>query len=241
MKRLLLILLLLLAACDEPPEIPDDMKEEIKDNTREEADLDEPAMDDDETDDERSTLLDFMKGQVRIEYQVEYDMTTTLNGEVITSTMSYYMKGDRVRTDSEAMGIKSRMYVEDTGVTSCTMQDGEWMCLEWPKMEDDVTDMVRDNIDDYDVNKKPDRTIAGAKAKCFEVSNIEGTTMEFCYSSKGIPLYVKVTGEQMLSEQIATSYSTNVKDNVFDLPAKPKTFDMPEMPEGIPDMPEIPQ
>lgn len=151
-------------------------------------------------------------------YMVSYDIT----GGNDLSKMTMYFKSGKMRYDTEAHGNKSSLFVMDNTIYTCSFEPK--MCIslgqqnETPKTG---TENVEKNLENYNIVAKPSRTIAGTTAKCFALSNADGAA-EACYSSQGVPLYMKSTSQGSVYEMTATDYSTSVSDSAFTLPAEPQ-------------------
>jgi len=118
--------------------------------------------------------------------------------------------------------INLPLFWMDSKVYSCTYDPK--MCVVFAGQQEQPktgTEDVERNTESYKFVAKPSRVIAGTAAKCFEVSNAQGSA-EVCYSNEGIPLYTKSTTPSGTVEMTATDYSTSVSDSVFTLPAEPQ-------------------
>ena len=176
-----------------------------------------------------------------VEYMVSYDMTSTYEGEKTTTTMAMYIKGENVRTDTSYEEIESRFYNVDKKSTSCTNQEGEWMCIEFGIEEDNEDSTVEevDFEDDYYesdsivIKKDGTMNVAGTTATCYKIEDIVDIEYSYriCYSKEGVPLYMEMKQDGMESKFVATAYSSKVKDSDFDLPAQPIDYGS-MIPEG---------
>jgi hypothetical protein len=179
------------------------------------------------TDGQSSTMTEAQKKisnyaqNANIMYKVTYDMTATAQGYSTSGTMTQYIKGmNKFRTDMTTQGMETRTYMDGATVTSCNMMNSAWSCRTieiTPEMK--AQQDAQQNPAQYDVTELPSRTIAGAQADCFQINNVNGYTVEYCYSSQGVPLYMKTSGAQYTSEMTATSFTTVVSDADFVPPA----------------------
>lgn len=244
---LLMILCLVIAACGAPQETTQPATQNEQVNAQVEEQVDAPTTQDDHETEDASAFEEFtdlFSMKMKLEYQVDYEMTTTTNGQTQEMQMAQYVKGDQIRSDVEFDGIESQTYMTGSSIISCT-NDGEWMCIEM-EMEssspiDDLEEQIETNVQaghDMNVEKLPSRTVAGTSTNCFRVETDDGS-VDYCLTKEGIPLYVESSGTSdsttydMLME--ATSYSTSVPNSAFTPPAEPSqmpSFDsMGEMDE----------
>mgnify|MGYP005840539119 CR=1 FL=1 len=169
-----------------------------------------------------------------IEFMVKYQMKTNANGQEFSGTMTQYFKGaDRIRMDSETMGVESRVFMEETKYTMCSKQNNEWTCFEIDGDEatsesDSVRNDVEKNIKEWNIKKIASRTIAGATATCYKTSK-DDNSVEYCFSKEGVPLYIKTEGKEsgvtFMSELTATYYSLSVSESVFEKPASSQSME----------------
>ncbi len=169
-------------------------------------------------------------------YMVSY--TYTAAGE--SSTMTQYFKGGKMRVDSTAEGVSSRVYIIDGTATTCTNQDG-WMCLEMPEAEgteDNGLANIRTDVDSYEdsVTFKGTRNLLGETTNCYGVT-MPGTAYTYCFTAEGIPLLMEGSSQGVEWSWVATSFSRDVDDSAFDLPAQPQSLES-MLPPGV-EMPQI--
>ncbi|NTV24439.1 MAG: hypothetical protein HGA85_08825, partial [Nanoarchaeota archaeon] len=88
-------------------------------------------------------------------------------------------------------------------------------------MQDPTDTELKENYEKYDIKPLPSRKIAGYDALCFGYTN-EDVNYEYCYSEKGIPLYMKTVAKGSSAELTATDVKTSVADSEFVLPASPQ-------------------
>jgi len=149
-------------------------------------------------------------------FMVSYDM----KGEEI-SKMTMYFKGGKIRYDVVSDSQEVSLFFIDNKAYSCTKSPKMCIISEQAQKPSTGTESVEKNIEQSTIVSKPSRVIAGKTAKCFEVSNAQGS-FEVCYSNEGIMLYSKVSLQGKTFEMTATDYSTTVQDSVFELPAEPQ-------------------
>lgn len=179
-----------------------------------------------------SELANLLGQKSSLTYMVDYTVKST---DMADSQMKQYMKGtDKIRFDTTSEDGEARIFWIDSALYMCTKDSGEWMCLSGSEGEEfdmesqTVEDDLQTNIDDYEVSNLPSRTIAGTLASCYNIV-VETGSVEYCLSPEGVTVYMKTSstyGEDSFEmEMIATSYSTNVPDSAFDLPAEPTSFE----------------
>jgi hypothetical protein len=182
--------------------------------------------------------LDDIKGLLGMglrQYMVVYQMTFSgQNQPGYSGTMTYYLKSDgKVRTDTSADQMETRIYVKAGSATSCTKQGEEWACYIIP-VQQDQTDVgknledAKNNIDTSPVTPLPDRVLAGVNCKCFKMTVTTKAPQEivwdetYCLSPEGVPLYTEAKSASLQSVMTATKYSTQVSDADFVPPAEPQ-------------------
>jgi predicted small lipoprotein YifL len=173
-------------------------------------------------------FMDFVKKKLSAEYVVTYEITA----DDQKYTMKQYVSGKNMRTDMTLDQGEARTYILDKVFYTCMNTDG-WQCfkMESPETEQLATDYMADvemNPDNYDISFSGTKTVAGEKAFCFDVTvKQEGLTADVsqCFSAEGVPLYIKADAKGTSMEMIAKSYSKNVKDSDFTVPAKAQDVD----------------
>ncbi len=167
----------------------------------------------------KDVIADVISGRTKT-FMVAYQVT----GAGESNEMTMFVKDKKFRYDSGTGEEKGSIFFVDGKVYSCSYNPE--MCVEFGDGEEppSVTEEIESNLEGYNVMSKPDRTIAGAKAKCFGVGGT-GTSVEVCYSEKGVPLYTKSEADGQVVEMVATEYSTSVSDSTFELPADPQDLE----------------
>jgi hypothetical protein len=170
-----------------------------------------------------------------IEYKAAYDISTNANGQPVVTKMTQYMKGeDKIRLDTDYQGVEGRTYFLSNVLYMCTKQSGGWSCLKFSTQEDQMNkakDDIEKNIADYQIIADGTMQVAGVTANCFKVTGKNIENYRSCYSSEGVPLYAKLDSGDgkatQTTEMTATSYSTNVLDSDFVLPAEATELTIP--------------
>jgi outer membrane lipoprotein-sorting protein len=156
-----------------------------------------------ETGDALDDLKDITSSQGS--YKVEYEFSTNAAGQTITGTQTWVMKLPKMKIVNEMPQAKSSIYYMDDKVYICSDVQGQASCMMFDATEAEqqageafsLNKDIESSPDDYNVQALPSRTIAGTTAQCFSVSaKAAGAdwTAESCYSSKGVPLYIKSSG-----------------------------------------------
>ncbi len=179
-----------------------------------------------EDDDALEELKSLVMGTAEYMVSYEYDFL----GEDMSLTQ--YVKGNRMRTDSEAFGMVSRVYLLEDSVVTCMEEAGQWMCFESERDEvegveagdDPVIDDLEEGTFDGTIQRLPGRTVAGTSTSCFRALYL-GFTYDYCYSAEGVPLLVEAETDEGSWSMTATDYSTSVQESAFELPAEPGSFD----------------
>jgi hypothetical protein len=126
--------------------------------------------------------------------------------------------GEDRRTDITD-GIQLRTYMVNGVSTLCSMDEAEWMCSEAPNTitaEQRMIQDMRQNLENYQVQSLPPRQIIGSETDCFRVTMTEDAA-EYCFLGN-IPLYASFGEGQNTVELMATSFSTTLTEEVFELP-----------------------
>ncbi|MBI4016964.1 MAG: hypothetical protein HY363_04710 [Candidatus Aenigmarchaeota archaeon] len=130
--------------------------------------------------------------------------------------------------------VLSAIYFLDEKGYSCVNQN-VWECFELPAQQ--ITAAYSAPGSQYQFEQYPDKAkflgqlvIAGELASCYE-SLFEpvagaGIITEYCYTSDGLPLSIKTTAGEIISEMTAASFSRTAADSAFQLPAEPKVYSL---------------
>jgi len=165
------------------------------------------------------SLKELLVLQENVKYRINYTI------DVILANVSFeeYAKGRDRRTDSNVTG-EFRTYKLNGVYYGCTLNDSEWSCKKAVNPVSFFPAVNKNSLSNFTVTGMPGRQIAGVSAKCF---NLVGSwaTMDYCLSAEGAPLYISansggVNGKPVPIVQVATSYTTQVSDPDFELPAK---------------------
>jgi len=170
---------------------------------------------------QESAFANLLKGKQNLKYMVEWNINTQAQEQTMTSQMTQYFKDAKhFRTDMITSGMEIRSYLVDDKISSCFNVAGKWNCqqitYEASANEQVEADIVAGKID-YQVTNLPGRTIAGTATQCY-LAQFEQAKVTYCFSSEGIPLYIKTEMKEATSEMTATKYSTSVADSIFELP-----------------------
>lgn len=230
MRFIAIMLLLVLAACAAEPQLEQEMPEEPQEEQVEESH--EEQSETAGSDALRAELEGFLTDNP--EYMVEYDFTA----DGYSGTLTMYMLDGKMRMDSQAEGVESRIYMADV-ITTCTNSDG-WTCFQLGEPEESYAPTeqvdVEASMDDtgFVIVDVSSRTIAGAEARCFTIQDEGEYTI--CYADSGAMLAMEYNVEGEFMSYEATSYSNSVSESAFDLPAEPQSMeDM--MPDNMEDYP----
>jgi len=189
-------------------------------------------------------LQDFLgfAGRTSLKYMVVYNLVSS-GSQAFSGTMTQYIMVSgaqtKMRVDTAMQGQQTRMVYDGTTANSCANVNGAWNCYTIQYQADTAQktrDDIKNNPSKYTVTALPDKTIAGVTAKCFESTN-SGSTVDYCYSSEGVPLYIKTVASGMTTEMTATSFSTSVSDSDFALPAGATTQNLNDLMKKIPQVP----
>ena len=171
-----------------------------------------------------SSFLDLMGMGSKTQWKIEYDITSNM-ATAAKMQMTQYMKGDKSRTDSALGGYASRIYVLGNKYYNCMQQASEWTCYEisMGTTQADVQAQIKSDPSKYKSVSDGTMQVAGVTANCFKLDNVEGAAMRYCFAKEGVPLYVSITstsgGQTGTTVMTATSYTTDVSDSDFALPA----------------------
>lgn len=165
-----------------------------------------------------------------MEWRIAYDLKSTYDGQTSTSQMTQYVDGeDRFRTDMMFEGTEARSYMVDETFITCTKQGAEWSCFKMTSDGGNETADTREweeeyeeDATKYEITSDGTKVVAGVTAKCFKITEAGNvaTTVRYCFSPDGAPLYIYSSGDGGVSEMIATSYSKSVSDSDFTPPAE---------------------
>lgn len=151
-------------------------------------------------------------------YVAKYHMTTS-GEEVQNIDLAYYFMENNIRMDTINEQVSTRVYKVENKAYSC-MQAPEWVCYVF-EMESDIDPNkdIKNNLETIDVDYTGTKTFAGVSGKCYTI-NVEDANYEACYSSKGVPLYMKWVSEEFTTEMTVYEVGTPKKID-FDIPATP--------------------
>lgn len=222
----LLAVLVVFAACESQVESETEIETEAQIQPENQTGTTHDIVDDvvGTVDDAREELLAFFDRLQNLRYSVDY--TITAQGQA--ATMSQYVDTNamRIRVDTEAQGIKTRVIIDGEDVYSC-MNMGSWSCFEASNDDAEMIDttsadargefMIDSSIP---VTRVADRMVAGTNTQCYVFDAGDGES-EQCFSPEGFPLYIETITEGQATVLQATSYSLSIPNNAFELPAQP--------------------
>jgi len=177
------------------------------------------------------------------EYKITYKLTATGQRAILSGEQSWSFKQGKARFD-----FKSTVAGQTSSVSFFALPDGTFLCLgagvqaQCTGMSGLKTALEQNPAAFYQVSMTahPEqfsgvavgtRHIAEQHAHCYEVhpladsSELSGS--RFCYSTQGIPLSSRVSGQAGQWSMEATSLSTTVPDSDFTLPAQPTVLSRP--------------
>jgi len=186
------------------------------------------------------------------EWKVAYEIRSSTGGASTLSEMTQFAKGlDKIRIDTEANGQTIRSYMLSGKLYMCTKDKGaQWSCLdlsaeqegsreqpgEIPGITQGRADANLEQYKQYNIQYDGTMEVAGVIAPCFKITGISNTSVRYCFSMEGVPLYSLIStsagGMKVEQEMKAKSYTKSVSDSDFVLPAEPQAFNLPAPPSG---------
>ncbi|MFH2105879.1 MAG: hypothetical protein ABII22_01350 [Candidatus Micrarchaeota archaeon] len=153
--------------------------------------------------------------------------------EFVSGSQSYVMVqykrgGSDMRTDLSMQGTESRVYFLSDILYSCNKQGETWVCYSMAGFEsEDTFSKAVATLPRYMITELPSMQLAGVDAKCYNLKDADGLEMDYCFSPEGVPLYIRTGATSQLPEVVvkATSYSAQVTDADFQLPAEPQNME----------------
>jgi len=166
----------------------------------------------------------FEKLGAKAEYKAKYDIKMTVSGKTTSAVETMAVKGKNLKTEIETEGGKASTYFIDSKTYSCSAAAGQTMCFEIPAAQADTKTTerendLRENWKNYQISPKGTRTVARKLATCFGYT-VDNAQVEYCFSTDGVPLYIRSDSEGNVVEMTASEYSTSVSDSEFELPAE---------------------
>lgn len=184
-------------------------------------------------------------------YTVEYDLSVSgpqdASGSLVVAVQGLLEGGYQKYVTRSTIGGKffAVFFLDGRGVRC--VKDGVWKCADvpFPSLLPGSQSDVELNPEMYDVGRVGKRDVFGHEVECFSMV-FEGVLTEYCYSSDGIPLFIKTTSGEVVSELSAKSVKRSVDDELFVLPvpALPLPVTLPQTPVGVPVEPvlvEVPE
>ncbi|MGH2377313.1 MAG: hypothetical protein ACRDGT_02430 [Candidatus Limnocylindria bacterium] len=185
------------------------------------------------------SFLDILQSGKLASYKISYKMTTTGTGQDAGASLeqTWYFKPPNTRLDMSmdaSSGGKISMFMLETGTFMCTEASGQNSCLQVPgeaaagqNMGFDIQSSFQDDPTAFNATTREERTIAGQQAHCYVIAGtpISGfTSGTFCYTRTGIPLLSEWDAQGSSFKMEATSFSADVPDSDFELPAEPASY-----------------
>lgn len=161
-------------------------------------------------------------------YKVTYSIATSETENPASEMTMYYSGSDKVRIDTSGTSggqqMSTSLYILAGKTYICT-EKPQKMCIQQnteanPEVFTGQED-VEKNLESYSIMPLPSRTIAAVNSQCYRITVSGGEMIDSCYSSGGIMLYTKTRS----SEMTAKSFTTNVPDSDFTLPAQPQSLE----------------
>ncbi|RLG18844.1 hypothetical protein DRN67_03790 [Candidatus Micrarchaeota archaeon] len=172
---------------------------------------------------------DIVEMQEDLQFEAEYEGIIKSMGESMDYESTLYVDKNKRRVDisMEYMGEEMRLsqYRIGSDYYVCYYEGSDVTCglsvQEYTDQSEEIIKELEDNPDDYEIERVDSRTIAGMNARCFTIEggDLDGT-LEACYSSGGITLYVHwdYGSEEFIMEAVEVDVGP-VDDSKFELPA----------------------
>jgi hypothetical protein len=154
--------------------------------------------------------------------------------ELTSGTQSYqmvqYKRGETdMRTDISMQGSESRVYLLSDLSYTCSKQGETWTCYSLTGFtSEDTLAKTAAALPHFTTTELPNMQLAGIDAKCYNLKDADGVELDYCFSPEGVPLYIKTGATEQIPEVVvvrAISYSTQVTDSDFQLPAEPQNME----------------
>ena len=169
--------------------------------------------------------------------KVTYALQSTIQDKegthTLTGTQLLVIRGKdlRIQTQSQVndQTLTAANYVLHGQYYACQMEKNQWTCYEFPKPPQDPTPQIQqaiqEDLEKLDITDGGTQTLLNTPTHCYnlhyEESDKKGQTT-YCYEEQGILLYSHTQTDTFESSLTAQSYSSDVRDSEFTLPAAPK-------------------
>jgi hypothetical protein len=182
------------------------------------------------------SLADILRTGKLTSYRVAYKMTATGAGQDTGALeQTWYFKPPNTRLDfsvSDGYGGTSKisMFYLSTGSYFCTVAPEGTSCLQVTtdgagaeNLGFEIQDSLQEDPGSFNAAFRDQRTIAGQTALCYVIKGAAAMFSEgtFCYTRTGVPLLSQWAASGSSFTMEATSFSTEVPDSDFKLPADP--------------------
>ena len=182
-------------------------------------------------------LSDLLAASKAATYKITYKITASGAGaEGFSGEQTWYFKPPRARFDfsmsqgGQALTIQyftlpeGSFYCFNVGQVRCMSVQGVGSPLDQNPAAQAQRALI-DNPAQFGATFTSTKTIAGQNGQCYDVKSNATTagftSGTFCYTKDGVPLLSQFAAAGSTFSVEATSYSTNVADSDFTLPAKP--------------------
>lgn len=167
-------------------------------------------------------LIDLIASGQSLTYTARYQTVDPTN-QLGTLLVDVWRAGARIRQDAvvqvEGRTVESSAFIEGEEVRACQRGNGQdWQCEEVPRESaPDVDGRIRDAVSQLSgqTSGGTNTTIAGQPARCFQVIDYDGTEMNLCVTSLGVPARL-VAGEASLE---LVAFEEGVPEGIFTPPA----------------------
>ncbi len=161
------------------------------------------------------------------EYRLQTRMTFTSSEGDSESLVEEYVKGGKRRRMDMKLDLGGSFsnlrtfYLLSDETVTCTAGEGTELCLKSAEKEDfkqfdAQVQEAKVTQDEFSLAKDSPRTLAGQTAECYKATGVTDggaqSTMTFCYTSDGIPLYMQVESRESSMEMKAERLERTVSD-----------------------------
>ncbi|MBR9702793.1 hypothetical protein GOV10_02040, partial [Candidatus Woesearchaeota archaeon] len=232
MRALLAIILLtfFLLACAPEQQLPP-ARPELPDNNRVVVIDDGPVRptieDNEEKNSAKADLDALLKEEPPEEFTIVWDTTSTINGTRIEEKSTDYVSREKgtkfvVKTTVNDEVSEFENYFLPDGYYQCVKDIG-WECISFPDVEEPTEELVPEDVpeDTSVITELAGKKVAGQDTRCFQIV-FDEVTQVACYA-QSVLLYLKISGPNVNVVRKAESFRKIVPDDIYDLPATPRT------------------